>query len=310
MRKTKAFPYLLLAFCLILTGSLFSCQVIREYKGKEIASLTYETVTYMGGYTERNIIDFTENKYYSLAFLPFDEESPTEPELKKEFTEDAEKKFINACYSNGLFSLDDSYIATNVDDGGGWELIIEYKDGTKKISTGSNKAPYTIFNKCSTAFYDLCGEQVIGNLPSYYVYPPNISYSFHYKIKEENINVSSNILAQVERADYKWNKSLSTDNNIFAINEATKDKNKFVSDYTYQLVLYTANYDCKKRFNRITVKEYDYNAELSDEEVIYSGKWIKQVELDIELNKIYVYELSFSNGDYVQYTFSTYCPEK
>ena len=115
------------------------------------------------------------------------------------------------------------------------------------------------------------------------------------------------MLAQVEIANYKWNKSLSTDIDIFAINEAVKDESKFEDGIDYQLVLYTANYDCKERFKKITVKEYDYNAELSGEKIIYSGKWISQVEIDIELNKIYVYELTFKDGDYVQYTFSTYC---
>lgn len=73
------------------------------------------------------------------------------------------------------------------------------------------------------------------------------------------------------------------------------------------MVLYTANYDCDERFNKLIVKEYDYNSELTNEKIIYTGKWMKQIKLDIQMNKIYVYELAYKDGDFVQYNFSTYC---
>ena len=68
------------------------------------------------------------------------------------------------------------------------------------------------------------------------------------------------------------------------------------SSYSYKLVLYTANYNCNEKFNKITVKEYDFNPEHSNEKIIYTGKWFDQIELDIKLNKIYVYELSYDNS--------------
>lgn len=306
MKKTaRLISVITLAVMLIHCFS--ACSITKNYQGKEIAKLTYETVVYYSGYTDTYVLDFVGNKYYSASYLHSVEEATPEPELKTEFTEEEEKVFINACYTHGLFDLDEHY-ELPADDGGGWKLVIEYSDGSTKLSTGSNFAPYSIFNKCSTAFYDLCREHVLGNLPSYYAYPPNISYSFNYSPDEKQF-VSSNGLAEVKRADYKWNKSASADNDIYAINEKLKEKNEFVSDFTYRLVLYTANYDYKERFKTLTLKEYDYSSELSNEKMIYSGKWIKQIELDIELNKIYVYELTFKNGDYVQYTFNTCCAE-
>ena len=102
-------------------------------------------------------------------------------------------------------------------------------------------------------------------------------------------------------------KSESLDSNYYQLNDEVKERNEFYSSYSYKLVLYTANYNCNEKFNKITVKEYDFNLELSNEKIIYTGKWFDQIELDINLNKIYVYELSFKDGDYVQYTFATYC---
>ena len=87
----------------------------------------------------------------------------------------------------------------------------------------------------------------------------------------------------------------------------TDEVKKFLSDKKYQIVLFTANYRCKEKFVKINVKEYDYTSDLSNEKLVYSGKWFKQIELDINFNKIYVYELTFKDNDYVQYTFNTYC---
>jgi hypothetical protein len=47
------------------------------------------------------------------------------------------------------------------------------------------------------------------------------------------------------------------------------------------------------------------NEELSNEKIVLSEKWFKQVEAELELNKIYVIELTFTDGDFVQYTFNT-----
>ena len=283
--------------------TLLSCSSIKEYKGKKINKLTYTTVEYMGGYTKVNEFDFVNNNYSTIDYYAYDEETP-ETEIKSSFSDNEEKTFIDSCYSYGLFDLKESYEPLfPVMDGSGWELTIEYEDGTKKVSEGNNARPTKVFNNCATAFYDLCGYSVIGSLPPYYAYPPNISYSFRYQAG--NTNVSTNEITKVIRANYKWNKFESLDNNLYSLNELSN--NEFNKDYSYSLVLYTSNYDCSEKFNKIIVKEYDFNKELSNEKTIYTGKWFKQIELNIEVNKIYVYELHFKDGDYVQYTFNTKC---
>ncbi len=296
----KKILLILIVFICFLTA----CNAIKEYKGSKITKLTYTTIDYNGGFTVEHELDFNENTYSSVGYLPDGNENP-KPEAKISFTDEAEKVFMDSCFTYGLFDLKESYSATGIIDGGGWNLIIYYEDGTSKSSKGDNAGPTKIFNKCAPVFYDLCGQAVVGRLPDYYVSPPNISYSFQYKVN--NTTVNTNEIARVVRANYKWNKSESLNNNYYLLNEENKAINEFNSNYSYQLVLYTSNYDCDEKFNKIIVKEYDYNSELTNEKTIYTGKWIKQIELDIQINKIYVYELAYKDGDFVQYTFSTYC---
>jgi hypothetical protein len=176
----------------------------------------------MGGYTDIYELDFIDNKYSYIGYLPEDGKTP-ELNIKSTFTDDKEKVFMDYCYSYGLFDLKESYTALfPVMDGGGWYLIIEYEDGSTKTSKGSNAGPSDIFNKCSTVFYDLCGEPIVGRLPDYYVYPPNVSYSFRYQAG--NTNVNTNEIAKVVRANYKWNKFENLDNNIYSLTESNENK--------------------------------------------------------------------------------------
>ena len=297
-----------LFFLLTFGFMLNSCSVniIKEYKGKEIAKLTYETKTYYSGFTETSVLDFIENEFHFEEYDPYAEAEGEHGEIyDSNFSDEEEAAFLNACYTYGLFDILPSY-EIDADDGGGWVLEIEYEDGTVKRSEGRNSAPYKVFNNCATAFFDLCGHEVLGTLPQYYATPPRISYSLSFW-SDEKTHASGNSFVHVKAVNYKWNGHENTDFDIFAINESIKDKNKLSAEYDYQLVLYTANYDHKERFTKITVTEYDYCAGLSGGKVIFSGKWIKQEEMDIELNKIYVYEITFSDGDYAQFTFNTYC---
>ena len=289
-------------FSMIFLICLFGCNN-KEYNKVMITKLTYSTIDYNGGYTVKHLLDFKKNNYYSCGFLSNDKN--VEPMLKKTFSEAEEKEFIDVCFKSGLFSINDSYEKQGIIDGGGWELVIEYEDGKIKKSIGSNASPTAIFNKCSTAFYDLCGVSVMGTLPKYYSYPPQISYGFSYDLGDASI--SDNTISIVEIANYKWNKVEEVDVDLYLLNENKKEKNKFVNECKYQVVLYTSNYDYKEKFINFSLKEYDFNESLTNEKIIYSGKWFKQIQFNIELNKIYVYELVYKNGDYVQYTFNTFC---
>ena len=282
-----------------------------EKPDPKLVKLTYETVDYHGGATNVSILDFNANTFLRNGYYPphIDKNNPSKT-YTNDFTDDEENVFLNACNENGLFDLDESYTTSDkVYDGGEWTLTLEYEDGTVKTSKGINAGPYQIFNKCSTTFYDLCGTVVLGILPQYYLSPPNISYDFEY-FPEENHCVSSNGLAVVQKANYKWNKSELTDSDVYALNEAKKHNSDFDARYDYKFYLYTSNYDHDEKFTKLVVKQYDYNEALTNETVIFEGGWIEQIEMNIEMNKIYVYEMTYENGDYVQYTFNTYCNEQ
>ncbi len=158
---------LLGALILILFTCLLSCtDTIKEYKGKKIVRITYVSADFNGGTRRTEIIDFNENTYSHAYFVPDRKEN--EPEIQKTFAEEEEKTFINACYTYGLFDLEESYVQTGIIDGGSWKLTIEYEDGSTKGSKGVNARPDKVFDKCSTVFYDLCGAYILGNMPENY----------------------------------------------------------------------------------------------------------------------------------------------
>ena len=300
----KIYMLLLVILFTFLTGC--SKDVIKEYTGKEISKLTFKSVDYNGGYTTIYELDFENNIFSKKGYMPTDVNDIV-PEVVCDFTDEDERIFMNECYSYGLFDIKEKYQATGIVDGGGWDLELVYIDGTKKLSRGDNASPTEVFSKCATSFYDLCGDPVLGMLPEYYAYPPNVSYSFEY-FKDDR-RVWDNSFAWIVRANYKWNKSEDSDVNIFLLNEENKHRNKFKEGIDYKLTLYTANYDCKEKYKNLIVYEYDYNKDLTNETIIHSGKWEDQITVDIKLNKIYVYKLIFKDKDYVEYTFSTYVNE-
>lgn len=133
---------------------------------------------------------------------------------------------MDYCYSYGLFNLKERYETKGIiADGGGWELKIEYVDGTPKTSTGNNAAPTKVFNKCATVFYDLCNDGVVGSVPINYYSPPGISVSFHFD--DKNYYYSNDSLSQFARVNYKWNKFESLDNNIYSISNGLNGQPKF-----------------------------------------------------------------------------------
>lgn len=274
-------------------------------KREDIVKITYQTVDYNGGYTTNAVLNFENNEYRRNAYLPENTDFK-EPELEliKTFSDDEEKEFIKGINDAGILNIKEHYEKSGIIDGGGWTLIIEFSDGTIFKSTGSNDSPRNVFNKCSTYFYDLCNEEIMGMLPQYYKDQPNVSYTLYVFEGEKRISGTMG-LPHIKKGNYKWNKRSSFDNNYYDMNNDQKENNSFFDSYSYKLGLDTYNYDFDDIFTNITIYEYDFNKELSNEKTIYTGKWFKQIELDIELNKIYVYRLEFKNGDYVEYTFNT-----
>ena len=297
----------LLIFFICLSCLFLSCatngnnKYYGEYKGNTITKISFLTVNYNGGERREHVLDFDENTYSYANYFRGDEIVFDE---KNTFDDEQEKTFIDACNYFGLFKLKESYSKDGVVDGGSWTLTIRYEDGSTKVSEGVNERPDRVFEKCSTYFYDICKTDVLGCTPREHYTPPSLSIGL------SAVNTSVYECPRVQMADFKWNTTSSSGNDLFLLNEQTKDKNDFREGVTYILVLYTSNYSSYtnyKKFQKITVTEYDYNQELTGEREVLSSKWFKEIEFELKLNKIYVYELTFKNGDYVKYTFNTVC---
>ena len=301
---------LYLTVCLLSVLVLFSCSKsnIKTYSGTPILSLEYESVDYMGGSTRKYIFDFEKNELYLESEIPsFDEEFidnfVTDIKKLKTFTEEEEITLINKLYTYGLFKIKDNYKApSGIMDGGGWNLTVEYSDGSKKVSKGSNNSPRKVFKNCATAFYDICGDGIVAYVSREYYLPPNVSYSF----KTDNMLYGSDSLVKI--VNYKWNNFESLYNSIYEINENAEFEYEFYSNVNCKLVLDTFNYNntySYKKFKKCIVTSYDYNKDLTNKKVLYDDGWFKQISIDIEYNKIYVIRLEFKNGDYVEYTFNS-----
>lgn len=309
MKKTCILFVSIIMSCLFLFAFTGCLPESESYEGTEVVKITYSTVSYFGGYTEDYLFDFNSGTASKRSYVPYSSIDNAIPEYQQfaDFTESAATVFFDKCYTYGLFSLEESYVTQDVVcDGGGWSLTIEYADGTTFSSTGSNAGPYDVFGKCKFAFYELCGEGVVGYIPLDYLLPPNISLSFCHQIG--NTIYSNNALARISRGNYLWNGHSVSETDYYNVNREMSEYNEFDDTCQYTLVLYTANYDYSeysKKFNKFTLTCYDYNEEMSGERVIFSSKWFRQKEFPLQFNKIYIYKLYWSNGDFAEYTFNT-----
>ena len=266
-----------------------------------VACFNYKFIDYNGGFTEQYIFDFDNNIVKYRGYLPHqNEEVPLE--VLAEFTEEEEAEFLDTLYTNGFFEIDAYYPAPpDIIDGGGWELNVEFCNGTTKKSSGSNNSPVA-FRGCATAFFDICGDGVVGYVPQEYYTPPNVSYAIH------TFHESMGGLSMI-RADYQWNGFEVRGSNVYEISKSIANSVIVLVDgIEYLLVLYTANYvknEDYDEFQRCTVTSYDYNEEMTGETVLYDGGWFEQIEMRMYLYKLYVVRFEFENGDFVEYTFNT-----
>lgn len=268
-----------------------------------VSLLSYESIDYNGGFTETYIFDFDNNVVKRRRCMP-DQREEVAFDVIAEFSEEEEAKLLDTLYTNGFFEIDAYYPAPpDIIDGGGWELNVEFCNGTTKKSIGENNGPGTVFNNCATAFFDICGEAVIGYVPREYYTPPNVDYTIY----TFQLIIGGGL--NQKRADYKWNGFESSNNNIYEINEANVDSGKlFSTGMDYLLVMSTANYgkyEDYDEFQKCTVTSYDYNEKMTNETVLYDGGWFERIEINICLYQIYVVRLEFENGDFVEYTFNT-----
>ena len=300
MRKLLAFALALLTLSHCLVGCNAS---VIEYDKTPLTSITYRQVDYNGGFTTEYLFDFENNTAIRHSYLPVDEQNDM-TEILAEFSDEEEKALIDKLYTYGLFDIKDEYKSPpGIVDGGGWSLMINYNDGTSKESRGSNNSPSLVFSKCAEAFFDICGQGVVARVPSEYYTPPSISYAIHSTVGIDTTSQGATSL--VERGNYKWNGFEESSLNYYRLNQNKSFPFGLDENGEYEFVLYTSNYGDYDRFRRCVVTSYDFNEEMTGEQVVVEKGWFGQIEFDLQINKIYVVRLSFRNGDFVEYTFNT-----
>lgn len=268
----------------------------------DFEKLTYKTINYNGGFTSIYEIDFVNNTFsYSDNYGSL-EGAFSEPEVRRVFTDDEERDFINGVNEAGLLGIKSLYKQTGIIDGGGWDLDISFSDGTTFSSKGENDSPESVFKKIAPYFYDLC-ETEIFMLPEYYKMGPHIDNVFEWKT-EDCLN-SSNANYRENAGNYKWNKKSCEDTNYYEINKESYKMNDLQSGMDYQVQFWTSNYSYSKRFKNFKLTQYDFDANLSNPITLIDQGWFKQVKADLTLNKIYVYRTTYVDGNYMEFAFNT-----
>ena len=286
--KKILYCFLTIIFIFLLCG----CD--KEYTGKKIISIEYQKINHTTGYSNYEKMDLINHKVYSKVFL---HEINNDIEYKEKYQLDQEKEieFINEINKIGLLNLKYKYESNlSFFEKTEWNFIITYEDGTTKVSTGTNSSLRNKFKKADNEFYVLFNNTFFGLTDKMSSYPPTLSITYHEK--ETNRRIS---YIGVSITNYTWESK--TINNIDNIQYAKENQDhEFKQNYQYQCVLYTAN--TEKRFNKMTLKEYDLNGNLID--TIFTKKWFTQIEFDLTLDRIYVAETQFRQGT-VEYVFST-----
>ena len=229
---------------------LISCSNKSKYD--DITTLTFETVDYFGGEAVTHFLDFKTNEY-KRKYRPYSNDGNaeyTDLTLIKTFTDDEKEEFFKGISDAHLLSIKNEYKNEHVYDGGGWTLIIEFKDGEVFTSNGSNASPEKVFNKCSTYFYDLCGTEIMGMLPTNYKEPPRLETGL--RVLEGEKMISGTYGApRIILGNYKWNKKESSNINYYDLNiDNTLNYNYFKDGPFSELCVFPANPQKKLPFLR------------------------------------------------------------
>ena len=151
---------------LIFLSAFSGCNAEKDYNGKDIVSFEYITVDSMGGATNYKKMLLNSGEIYEKNYYPYGEYEANNTEYQLINTFDASKKqeIIKKFYNIGLLELEEEYRAYDVIDGGSWNFIIEYSDGTKKSSLGVNDGPYHLFTEAVYCFYNITGVDFWGRV--------------------------------------------------------------------------------------------------------------------------------------------------
>ena len=302
----------------IFTCVFSSCGVVNlNYKGKEIASIEYISVDYNGGVQSKSKIDFTTCGVYESYIIPGQEEDSYDYRLDYSFDSELSNDIINAFYNQGMFSLLPIYSnVLPIMDGGGWNFIITYADGTTKKSSGSNAGPYNIFRKADEAFFLLTGHEFLGYCDEEFMSPPMIHIGFGAYPDKDKVKGNYCLYKDsngVYSSAYLWNnKKVEGDQINYLPYFTFADNYEPASYYSVSFTVYTSIFGFKK------ARAYSYTENVEDKQSVKVEKYnqymsgdncVRSFRFEAEPNKNYIIELELKYGT-AEYYISTMALEK
>ena len=169
MKKTIPILLIIAVFC-----ALFLSGCGNEYENKEVESIHFSTIDYMGGFQHHGYYNFNELTYSTKQIwgVPYPDDAEQEDidlwnslaeyNVKATFTAENATKFFASIKEHGIYKLKKKYEARRiVMDGGGWCLIITFADKTTFESSGSNNSPKQ-FEAIRQDFKALTGFSLFG----------------------------------------------------------------------------------------------------------------------------------------------------
>ena len=282
---------------------------IKEYKGTAVSKVVYSSHDGWGVGSIKTL-DFESNNITILEDNPYKSDEESQNLEIKEFSEEDGTYILNALYTYGLFKLKDEYPNDGiVMDGGSWRLTIYYQDGTEKVSYGGVNHPDKVFTKSAIVIYDTTGFE-FWRVPQAYKEPPCVDLN-QVSYYTDGFNQGSTMCGAGTRYKYKWHTTTLDNGDLYQFaSTVTKasDGFKYTGEGTRNyLSIATTNSisyfndEYAEKFSRCVVKQYDNNPELTNETALLDTGWIKPKkgkQVDIQKDKIYTVELTFSNDWY------------
>jgi hypothetical protein len=210
------------------------------------------------------------------------------------FSESELSNYKNALVEHGIYNLEERYNDSGVYDGNSWKLEINFKDGTSFVSSGYVENPIQA-NQIDLDCYELFADQFFGTLDRSYFEPPELNLSLDYN----QVNGSYSFCTGAQICSYEWRKfsksedlvSLYNDGNLYSYRSDAYENTEYVQ------ARFTLNEKCKE----IKIYKMDLNGE--NKSLVDSKKKFNNDGIILEVNKIYVIDITFDNGS-VEYAFA------
>ncbi len=286
---------------------------IKEYEGTPVSKIVFRSTSGWGVKTTK-VLSFDALNIEETIYNP-NKENPQGPTNEvATFLEEDKKYMVDRFYTYGLFDLKEEYNDNEpVCDGGSWCLTIYFEDGTIKESKGGVLYPQEVFSNSAIAIYDKTHYQYWA-VPREYVEPPRVEIEqiSHFT---DGFNQKSTGTSSYTLYKYKWHTTELDSGDLFefaaSLNRAQfKYKGEGASNYILLRTInsYANSSKYQEKFLRCVVKEYDDTPELTNEKVLLDCGWIdgrNDKKVDIQENKIYTVELTFTNNQYSIQVFRT-----